>query len=946
MTNQYPWSSNTTPPIASQDDPRYETPGGAANKIEQSLQDSKEYTDERLSLPELPIHNGAIVERHIRDENVSSRTIAQKAVTLNKMADDALSGSNHSYGGQVNANTVTEAIDTLDDRVQYFIDNSGTSVAELLDARLPATGPAFPNVRTRLNNADAQLAEEAQQRQAETATLTVDVGDKSQLTTADKSNLVNAIKEVKAQANANASSIAGIGTLRFIGAYATVEALTSAYPGGTSGVALVTADGYSYYWNGTAWAQAAEFQSTGIAAKSVSQDKTDFLTTGKNLLDISKVTAGFFVDYTTGNLVASAGNKVTDLIVLEPNTTYTLSSQISKDLSQLAFYNSAKTYVSGISNTGTQESITFTTGASVNFMRLTIPITVTDGVQLEKGSSMTGYESFAFRLPHLEVQKSNVGKGAIADQNIDSSSNIVVKKIGKNLLDISKVTLGYYVNYVNGTLVANADNKVTDPIALLPSTTYTLSSQISKDLSQLAFYNNLNQYVSGLPNTGTQESITFTTGSSVDYMRLSIPVAVTDGIQLEVGSAMTSFEKYGYAIKVTDLPKAALYQPSGNTVKVKQDGTGNFTSLRAAIESITDASADNPYTIEIYEGIYDVLTYYTTAEMNTTGFIGLVKPDHVSFKGIGDRAKIIVKCLLPDDELSVTPTRKGQIATLNPYGNGVIENITFTGANLRYVVHDDYNYPNAVLHVKDCDFIRYKGNGTNYGGKQAWGEGSWSGQRRIFENCSFSTEWDYFAYTTHNTAGHTIKSYHRFINCKFFAKLSVYTLRFSSLDGQEEEIELIGTRMNSGILVEPISPYTGDKYKLKGYGNDQVPVKFANTDGVTHTYDFVGETQEMNNSGAVVIPKGSPVVLSSTGVSVIQMVSSMPVTRFYGVAMEEIPANGRGMVRVGGWIPVADTGLTGLAIGDKIGIEAGSLAKVTAGDYIGVVKLTEYIQLL
>ncbi|OMD19213.1 hypothetical protein BJP48_11945 [Paenibacillus odorifer] len=159
MTNQYPWSSNTTPPIASQDDPRYETPGGAQNKIEQSLQDSKEYTDERLSLPELPIHNGAIVERHIRDENVSSRTIAQKAVTLNKMDDDALSGSNHSYGGKVNANTVTEAIDTLDDRVQYFIDNSGTSVAELLDARLPENGPAFPNVRTRLNNADAQLAD-------------------------------------------------------------------------------------------------------------------------------------------------------------------------------------------------------------------------------------------------------------------------------------------------------------------------------------------------------------------------------------------------------------------------------------------------------------------------------------------------------------------------------------------------------------------------------------------------------------------------------------------------------------------------------------------------------------------------------------------------------------------------------------------------------------------
>ncbi|OMD92714.1 hypothetical protein [Paenibacillus odorifer] len=161
MTNQYPWDSNTTPPIASQDDPRYETPGGATNKIEQSLQDSKEYTDARLSLPELPIQNGAIVERHIRDENISTRTIAQKSVTLPKIGDDVLSASNHTYSGQVSANTVKGALDTLDSRVQYFIDNSGTSIAELIDARVPTTGSPFPNLRARLNDSDTKLGQTA-----------------------------------------------------------------------------------------------------------------------------------------------------------------------------------------------------------------------------------------------------------------------------------------------------------------------------------------------------------------------------------------------------------------------------------------------------------------------------------------------------------------------------------------------------------------------------------------------------------------------------------------------------------------------------------------------------------------------------------------------------------------------------------------------------------------
>ncbi|MEK3717914.1 glycosyl hydrolase family 28-related protein [Paenibacillus sp. FSL R7-0333] len=48
MPNQYPYRYNTTNGTATEDDPRYETPGGAANKIEQALEDAKEYTDAEL----------------------------------------------------------------------------------------------------------------------------------------------------------------------------------------------------------------------------------------------------------------------------------------------------------------------------------------------------------------------------------------------------------------------------------------------------------------------------------------------------------------------------------------------------------------------------------------------------------------------------------------------------------------------------------------------------------------------------------------------------------------------------------------------------------------------------------------------------------------------------------------------------------------------------------
>lgn len=87
--NRYPWD-NTTENIAAQDDTRYETPQGAQQKADKAEQNAKNYTDNKLSLPELPIPNGAVVERHIRSENVTERTIAQKAVTRSKIGTGAV----------------------------------------------------------------------------------------------------------------------------------------------------------------------------------------------------------------------------------------------------------------------------------------------------------------------------------------------------------------------------------------------------------------------------------------------------------------------------------------------------------------------------------------------------------------------------------------------------------------------------------------------------------------------------------------------------------------------------------------------------------------------------------------------------------------------------------------------------------------------------------------
>lgn len=57
------------------------------------------------------------------------------------------------------------------------------------------------------------------------------------------------------------------------GVYATLTALQTAFPTGTTGAYLVTADGKWYYWNGSEWTIGGIYQSTGIADDTITQKK-------------------------------------------------------------------------------------------------------------------------------------------------------------------------------------------------------------------------------------------------------------------------------------------------------------------------------------------------------------------------------------------------------------------------------------------------------------------------------------------------------------------------------------------------------------------------------------------------------------------------------------------------------------------------------------------------
>lgn len=64
------------------------------------------------------------------------------------------------------------------------------------------------------------------------------------------------------------------------GVYATFAALVAAKPTGDTKIYVVTADGFWYYWNGSAWVAGGVYQATGIGDKTVTEDKLRFNASG------------------------------------------------------------------------------------------------------------------------------------------------------------------------------------------------------------------------------------------------------------------------------------------------------------------------------------------------------------------------------------------------------------------------------------------------------------------------------------------------------------------------------------------------------------------------------------------------------------------------------------------------------------------------------------------
>lgn len=653
---------------------------------------------------------------------------------------------------------------------------------------------------------------------------------------------------------------------------------------------------------------------------------------GVNIFNTSERVDGFFANYRNGVLTPNSRYSYLK-VSLKPNTTYTISVDSSDiaNIEQFAIMKKDDSFDFG--NIAGEKSITFTTSAnsyyglfSLNNIRLDMLY------MLEEGSARGDYKRYK--------------------KQIDIALLPILER--KNIFDISKKIAGYFADYRRGVLTPNVGYSYLK-VTLKPNTTYTISVDENDiaNIEQFAIMKADNTFDFG--NIAGEKSITFTTSANSRFGLFTINNIRLDMLyMLEVGNKRSNYAPYSYQLKQENAP-FVYYNKLDKNLKETIDSiykeivyVSDFNNLREAVEYCTSTSYN--YEVRIDEGYYDVLAMYTESEINDVSFKGLDIPQNVYLKGIGENANVHLHGEL--NTTTFTATRRNRVSTLNFIGSGGLENIKVTSFNIRYAVHDDVDYgnDNVVRVVRNC--IIDKSNGDSYG--QCYGGGTRSGGDYLFEYNTFNTDrvkagLDQYPFSFHNNNSFDRKSRIVLKYNHFTSKTGKVACSFGYIaSGKNDEIIMIGNTLNGVIQLRENSNNsgTGVLWDLKGSGNTKVPVKVIDSTGGDFTYNFTGETVLKNNGTGSIINANSLVKLTSNFDGVEPMTSSDSFTLFYGVALEDIADNGEGIVQYSNYLPIDRTSLTGLTIGDKIGVVSGSLAVVTGSNYIGIVSTNDFIRLI
>lgn len=254
-----------------------------------------------------------------------------------------------------------------------------------------------------------------------------------------------------------------------------------------------------------------------------------------------------------------------------------------------------------------------------------------------------------------------------------------------NDLHIGNTTAGKHIRFFAGDFDSDASAKLT----LEANNQHTLSGSLSVTGSISVLENVIN-------------TLTASFAVSASFAPTILPAGiVSSSVQINTGSFSGSFRGtlIGTSSWATNAVSASYALPSfiDNLVTVGLAGSNtNFTSIKAAVDSITDASAANTYTVRVYPGVYieDTIT---------------LKP-YIAIKG-DSSVSTIVSASNPNNTIFVMADQT-MVIDMQIQGS--------TGTNASAIVYSSPTTPqtNAIAYAENIRF------GTNYTNAKVVGSGS------------------------------------------------------------------------------------------------------------------------------------------------------------------------------------------------------------------------------
>ena len=413
------------------------------------------------------------------------------------------------------------------------------------------------------------------------------------------------------------------------GVYATLSDLESAYPTGTTGIYVVSADGHWYYWNSSAWTDGGAYLSSLPDTKlsptsnnslennviydnivSLSKNTSQLsIKLGTNLLNINACTSGvYFLSNGTFYTTSDQNYKITYPIFLK-------AGNYTERLKHSNYYGEQKyLIVDAKGNVLSIESATKVEGKDLINFTISEDCIVILNANANSYLVNGTYNDYLDEEPKFEYELDGLKK-SVYDEGIAKLLNDIYIEKGTNLFDKNRAFL-YDNKFFAQSYIGNDNNcAISSPILLEPGT-YTVSSSNYYGSSntyvlEVDYNGNILRRISGTKNDN-YSPIVFSLDKRT-YISINVLKTNIDSWQLVSGSyptAMPNCKPYTLKIDGLKLNDYSYESPLSNKVWYACGDSateGDFSSIETPI-----------FNEGIYEGYKKVYPYYIG---NRTGMV-------------------------------------------------------------------------------------------------------------------------------------------------------------------------------------------------------------------------------------------------------------------------------------------------------------------------------------